>query len=101
LGLAEASAGIGELFADIQALTEACKFRDCAHESEPGCAVTAAVAAGALDKERLERWRKLKREEQVYTAGAAETRSRQKGQQRIYNEGAKRGRAKRGDSGRR
>jgi len=101
LGLAEASAGIGELFADIQALTEACKFRDCAHESEPGCAVTAAVAAGALDKERLERWRKLKREEQVYTAGVAETRSRQKGQQRIYNEGTNRGRAKRGDSGRR
>ncbi len=40
----------------------ACRFSDCAHESEPGCGVRAAIAAGTLDPARLEAWRKLERE---------------------------------------
>ncbi len=49
-------------FADIDALAESCRFADCAHESEPGCAVRAAVASGTLSEERLESWRKLRKE---------------------------------------
>ncbi|MEO7223262.1 MAG: GTPase RsgA, partial [Devosia sp.] len=54
--------GIDVLFAEITELAPACKFRDCTHDHEPGCAVLAAVAAGVLDPERLARWRKLQTE---------------------------------------
>lgn len=50
---------VAETFADIDELAERCRFRDCAHESEPGCAVLAAVEAGELPAERLEAWRAL------------------------------------------
>lgn len=46
-------------FDDIEALAEGCRFRDCSHESEPGCAVTAAVASGELAEGRLTSFRKL------------------------------------------
>jgi ribosome biogenesis GTPase len=49
-------------FPDIAGLGASCRFRDCAHAGEPGCAVLAAVAAGTLDAGRLESWRKLQRE---------------------------------------
>ena len=49
-------------FADVDAVTRECRFRDCGHETEPGCAVLAAVAAGHLDEERVASWRKLQRE---------------------------------------
>src|SRR5690606_8205400 len=51
------------LFDDIDALAVRCRFRDCRHDTEPGCAVQAAVAAGTLDPRRLESYRKLLREE--------------------------------------
>lgn len=51
--------GLEILFAEITELAPQCRFRDCTHALEPGCAVQAAVAAGTLDKGRLERWRKL------------------------------------------
>ncbi len=54
--------GIDVLFAEITELAPGCKFRDCTHDHEPGCAVLAAVAAGTLDPERLARWRKLQAE---------------------------------------
>jgi len=46
-------------FTDVEALAEACRFRDCAHEGEPGCAVAEAVADGALAEGRLAGFRKL------------------------------------------
>jgi ribosome biogenesis GTPase len=51
--------GIDKLFAEITELAPSCKFRDCTHAHEPGCAVREAVAAGVLAPERLSRWRKL------------------------------------------
>ncbi|PTX57256.1 ribosome biogenesis GTPase [Litoreibacter ponti] len=72
LQLTDVQAGIEELFGDIEELALACKFRDCAHESEPGCAVRAAVEAGALDQARVDRWRKLAAEEAHNTATVAE-----------------------------
>lgn len=56
----EAAAGA---FADIDALAEECRFRDCRHATEPGCAVLAAVAAGMLPDARLESFRKLQGEQ--------------------------------------
>ncbi len=58
----EADEGVSQVFADIEELGGACRFRDCAHQGEPGCAVAAAVEAGALDADRLASWRKLGRE---------------------------------------
>jgi ribosome biogenesis GTPase len=49
-------------FADIDALAEACHFRDCGHHGEPGCAVAAAIEIGTLSQERLDSARKLERE---------------------------------------
>jgi len=63
LQLWDAADGIGRTFGDIQELAASCKFRDCRHQDEPGCAVRAAVAAEALDAERVESFHKLEREE--------------------------------------
>lgn len=79
LRLADAGEGVAALFGDIGALAAACRFADCAHGAEPGCAVQAAIAAGALDGARLARWRKLAREEAHSSASLAESRKRARG----------------------
>lgn len=62
LRVTDADYGLDLLFAEITELAPLCKFRDCTHAHEPGCAVRAAVEAGTLDADRLQRWRKLKDE---------------------------------------
>jgi len=62
IGLWDAEEGIAKTFPEIDELAPGCRFRDCRHEEEPGCAVTAAVGAGELDTARYESWRKLQRE---------------------------------------
>jgi ribosome biogenesis GTPase len=64
LGLQEAADGIDAVFEDIAELAAACRFSDCAHEAEPGCAVRAAVEDGRIDPDRLGRWRRLRREDE-------------------------------------
>ena len=54
--------GIDEAFADVEDLAAACRFNDCSHGSEPGCAVNAALESGALAQARYDSWRKLQRE---------------------------------------
>ena len=54
--------GMDQTFADVAELAAGCRFTDCTHEREPGCAVLAARAAGHLPAERLESYRKLQRE---------------------------------------
>ena len=56
------SGGIDEAFTDVEGLAAACRFNDCSHGSEPGCAVNAALASGVLARERYDSWRKLQRE---------------------------------------
>lgn len=58
----DTSAGLDKAFDDIQALAEQCRFRDCRHESEPGCAVRAAIRTGELEAARMENLRGLERE---------------------------------------
>lgn len=53
---------LARTFADVEDLAVACRFADCAHAGEPGCAVAASVAAGDLDAERVDSWRRLQRE---------------------------------------
>jgi ribosome biogenesis GTPase len=56
--------GVTETFADIEKLGRECRFGDCRHENEPGCAVRAAVESGALDEARVENRKKLEREQE-------------------------------------
>lgn len=74
LRLHDVAEGIDAVFDDVAALAGTCRFTDCAHEREPGCAVQAAIAAGDLDPDRLARWRKLRREDARNTASLAEQR---------------------------
>ena len=96
LQLTDASSGIEAVFQDIETLAGFCKFRDCDHDTEPGCAVRAALDDGALSPERLQRWRKLSREERHNTETLAEARQRGKAFQRQVREAV----FKRGKSGR-
>ncbi|MDQ1467276.1 MAG: ribosome biosis GTPase / thiamine phosphate phosphatase, partial [Actinomycetota bacterium] len=59
VGLWDADRGFEEAFADIEALASGCRFDDCRHRSEPGCAVLAAVESGGLDPQRLEAYLRL------------------------------------------
>lgn len=70
LRLTDMAEGIDEAFAEIAALTTECRFRDCSHGPEPGCAVQAAVRAGEVDAARVERWKKLHEENADHTATA-------------------------------
>jgi len=62
IGLHEAAEGIGDAFADVESLFAGCRFSDCSHGSEPGCAVRAAIEDGSLDPERWESYLKYSAE---------------------------------------
>lgn len=62
LGLWDPGEANAQTFEDIEALAGQCRFRDCSHMAEPGCAVQAALKSGALPRERLDSYRKLDRE---------------------------------------
>ncbi|MGW1088856.1 ribosome small subunit-dependent GTPase A [Streptomyces sp. NPDC002596] len=68
VGLWDAEAGVGQVFSDVEELARECRFHDCNHESEPGCAVLAAIEDGALPERRLDSYRKLLRENQRIVA---------------------------------
>lgn len=75
-GLFDASEGINTVFQDVIQYADQCKFRDCAHEGEPGCAVQKAIKSGDLDPDRLTRWQKLQREDSYQAETVAQTRKR-------------------------
>ena len=62
LGMWDISEGLGDAFADVEQFIGKCRFSDCRHESEPGCAIKAAIATGELEIARWESYRKLKAE---------------------------------------
>jgi len=62
VGLLDAAAGLDQAFADIAELVAACRFADCGHRGEPGCAVEAALEAGDLTGRRWASWQRLQRE---------------------------------------
>ncbi len=64
LQLWNAGEGLAQTFADVDELAAQCRFTDCQHVNEPGCAVQEALASGKLDASRVESWRKLQREQE-------------------------------------
>ncbi|WP_050605038.1 ribosome small subunit-dependent GTPase A [Ruegeria sp. 6PALISEP08] len=78
LRLLDAQDGIDEVFSDLTELGLNCRFSDCQHDSEPGCAVQQAINQGVLDPARLDRWRKLRREDQRNSESVAQSRARDK-----------------------
>jgi ribosome biogenesis GTPase len=68
LALFDAEGAIGEAFAEVEELAAQCRFSDCSHQSEPGCAVKAAISAGSLRRERFESFEKLRREQRHVAA---------------------------------
>jgi len=76
LQLTDAASGIANVFADLEALAARCRFSDCRHETEPGCAVREAIDNGDIDAARLHRWRKLAAEDAFNSASLAERRTK-------------------------
>ncbi|MFG2474679.1 ribosome small subunit-dependent GTPase A [Streptomyces fagopyri] len=68
VGLWDAETGVGQVFSEIEEFAADCRFHDCAHAAEPGCAVLTAVESGALPERRLDSYRKLLRENQRIVA---------------------------------
>ncbi len=97
LRLLVAGDGIEAVFSDIEELTQSCRFNDCAHDTEPGCAIQAALTDGTLDLDRLNRWRKLKAEDLRNTEKVHEARARDKGFGKMVKGVMKRKRMERGD----
>lgn len=78
LGIAGAAEGVAAKFAEIAALAPRCRYADCSHEHEPGCAVSAAVSAGGLDAARYAGYLKLRKESQHYEMTYLERRKKDK-----------------------
>lgn len=78
LQLVDCDEGVIATFSDISSLAEQCRFGNCRHASEPGCAVQNAIARGELDVRRLASFQKLKREQAFNSATLAEKRARDK-----------------------
>jgi len=75
IGLHDAQSGLEQTFAEIEDLAQACRFTDCTHESEPGCAVLAAIEAGEIPQRRLDSYHRLLREN-AYSASRTDSRLR-------------------------
>jgi ribosome biogenesis GTPase len=84
LQLVEIGESLDDVFSEISKLAAACRFSDCAHETEPGCAVQAAIAEGRLDAGRLRRFRKLQSEDRRNTETVAERRARDRSLGQLY-----------------
>ncbi|WP_434999077.1 ribosome small subunit-dependent GTPase A [Vibrio scophthalmi] len=70
--------GVEQTFSDIQTLVEQCRFADCQHANEPGCAINKALNAGQIDLRRVNNYLKLMREQERNSASLAEQRSKDK-----------------------
>jgi len=91
LGLWEAEEGLREVFDDLDTLGETCRFRNCAHESEPGCAIRGASESGAVLPARYEAFLNLRRElaalgKRKDARARAESKAADKISQRAMNE---------------
>ena len=78
LGMMGVESGIEDSFADIHQLSSECRFNDCTHTAEVGCAILAAIEGGSLDEERYRSYMKLLKESQFYQMSYAERRRKEK-----------------------
>lgn len=84
LQLVDVADAIEDVFSDIVRLAARCRFADCRHTGEPGCAVQAALESGELDAERIRRYHKLQAEDRRNSASLAERRARDRTFGRLY-----------------
>ena len=84
LKVADVESALATVFDDIESLASQCRFADCRHESEPGCAVRGAIEKGDLDERRLGNYLKLQRENARHTTSLAERRSQSRAQGKLY-----------------
>ena len=84
LQLADVGAGVDEVFSDVIETASRCRFADCRHETEPECAVRAAIAEGRLDGERLRRYRNLAAEDQYNSEILAQRRDRNRATGKLH-----------------
>lgn len=84
LQLSDCDLGIEDTFPEIVDFARHCRFADCRHDGEPGCAVLAAIAAGDMDERRLANFHKLLREQALNSATLAEKRARERQLGRYY-----------------
>lgn len=87
--------GVDAVFEDIVELAEGCRFSDCAHDTEPGCAVQNAITNGDLDAARMQRWQKLVREDARHLESIAQARARGRRTNKIHAGGKARTKEKR------
>lgn len=84
LALAGVETGLAATFDDLAELEARCRFVDCSHQGEPGCAVEAAITRGAIDPDRWRRYEKLKREAARNNATLKQRRDAGKAQGKLY-----------------
>ncbi|WP_250655826.1 ribosome small subunit-dependent GTPase A [Alkalimarinus coralli] len=82
--LSDCKEGIATTFADIENLSNQCRYGDCQHQLEPGCAVQQAIVNGVLDQRRLDNYHKLLREEDLNSASLMEKRAKDKALGKFY-----------------
>ena len=82
--MADCKEGIATTFSDIEAYANQCKFSNCQHQTEPGCAVQKAVGTGEIDQRRLNNYLKLLREEAINSASLSERRANDKALGKFY-----------------
>jgi ribosome biogenesis GTPase / thiamine phosphate phosphatase len=97
LQLTDVKSGLDEVFADVVAVAQGCRFSDCQHQAEPGCAIQAAIAAGELEVDRVKRWRKLAAEEAYNSESLAERRARSRAFSKMARKAMNDKRARRGE----
>jgi ribosome biogenesis GTPase len=84
LQLVDVADALEDVFSDIVELATRCRFTDCGHAGEPGCAVQSALDSGRLDADRLRRYHKLQAEERRNSASLAERRARDRSTGKFY-----------------
>jgi ribosome biogenesis GTPase / thiamine phosphate phosphatase len=89
IGIADAGEGLDITFESIRHLAENCRFSDCTHTHEKGCAVMAAVEDGSLERKMYDNYMKLEREQQHFTATIAEKRKKDKAFGKMVKEAMK------------
>jgi ribosome biogenesis GTPase len=97
VGLADAATGLQGTFDRIYELAEKCRYKDCTHNSEAGCAVIAAVENGEIEQNALDNYLKLQREQLHYESTVAEKRRKEKKFAKIVKDFKKRDIKQRGD----
>jgi ribosome biogenesis GTPase len=86
IGLVDNLRGVGMTFEEIESLAANCKFNDCTHTNEPGCAVQRAIQNGEMDQEVLDHYKKLEREVRHFASSVAEKRKKDRETGKLYKQ---------------